>query len=215
MKDFSFYEQAGIVLPGAVLLFGVAMLLPSLKPVFLGEGITVGGLGLFLVIAYALGHLVAAAGNILERIVWFRRGMPSDWIVDQGSKLIGDRQIVLLRERMLQDLSLDVDPVGMDRREWRAHFAHIYRDVMISSRVGRVEIFNGTYGLSRGLATASLLLCGMIAALRPIDWLWWSGGIAVCAGLFIFRMRRFGIHFAREVLLLFLLSNGRDQPKDA
>jgi hypothetical protein len=51
MKDFSFYDQTGLVIPGAVLPFGAIILFPKLRVYFDKDGITIGGLGLFLLLA--------------------------------------------------------------------------------------------------------------------------------------------------------------------
>ena len=72
MKNVSLYEQLGILIPGAVLLFGIILLVPGLKPLLAAEGVTVGGLGLYLVLSYPLGHLIASLGNVIEKAVWPR-----------------------------------------------------------------------------------------------------------------------------------------------
>ena len=50
MSNFSFYEQVGIVIPGAVFLFGIMFYLPDLQGVFTKDGFSVGGLGIFVII---------------------------------------------------------------------------------------------------------------------------------------------------------------------
>jgi hypothetical protein len=55
----SFYEQLGIVIPGSVLMFGLTLYYPALQLITGKDGLSVGDLGLFVLIAYAAGHLVA------------------------------------------------------------------------------------------------------------------------------------------------------------
>ena len=88
MKNLSFYEQAGIVVPGAVLLFGLFLIQPDLHDILAKDGITIGALGIFILLAYATGHLVAALGNVLEKVLWWPfGGMPSNWVTDPNSTL--------------------------------------------------------------------------------------------------------------------------------
>jgi hypothetical protein len=80
-RDLSFYEFAGIVAPGLVLLLGIAVLTsdaPSFQQI---AKFDLGGLGLLLVLSYVAGHLVQAIGNVLERVYWsWWGGMPTDWV---------------------------------------------------------------------------------------------------------------------------------------
>ena len=105
MKNLSFYEQAGIVVPGSVLLFGLLLIYPDLSHIFAKDGITVGGLGIFVLLSYAAGHLVAALGNILEAILWWPfGGMPSNWMVDQKRSFLTSEQTALLEFSSSQPL---------------------------------------------------------------------------------------------------------------
>src|SRR5882672_5635025 len=80
-KNFSFYEQTGILIPGATLVFGLLFFFPEFRALFFSDGVSVGGLGLFLLISYAAGHLAAALGNIMEVCLWqFGGGLPFTWV---------------------------------------------------------------------------------------------------------------------------------------
>jgi hypothetical protein len=80
-EQISFYEQVGIVIPGSVLVFGLVMYYPQLQLLTVKDGMSVGELGLFVLIAYAAGHLIAAIANALENLFWgMLGGMPSDWV---------------------------------------------------------------------------------------------------------------------------------------
>ena len=206
MKDLSFYEQAGIVLPGAVLLFGALLLLPGIQPLFLKDGISVGGLGLFLLVAYPLGHFIAALGNMLEKIVWaFAGGMPSTWIRNPSPRLLSASQIASVQEKLKKRLSVDVTISGMDNAVWQRCFSQLYSDVLNSGTPGRIETFNGNYGLNRGLAVSALVLIAVCSTRRPGHWEWWTGALTVFFVVHTYRMTRFGVYFAREVYYRFLL----------
>lgn len=207
MKELSFYEQAGIVLPGAGLLLGVIVLEPAVQPIFLGSGLTVGGLGLFVIIAYALGHLAAAVGNIIDNLIWSAAGgMPSQWPRNPARPLIGDEQRKALLLKIKARIGTAFDPaVVIPKQDWRSVFHVIYRDVLGSGLAARVEVFNGSYGLNRGLAASSLMLVPLVLYKSPPNAGWWAGSLIVMAAIYAFRMFRFGVHFAREVFIRFLL----------
>src|SRR6185369_2543527 len=93
-KNFSFYEQTGILIPGATLVFGLLFFFPEFRQLFFNEGVSVGGLGLFLWISYAAGHLAAALGNILEACLWRTNGgPPSNWVTREKNALLAPEQI--------------------------------------------------------------------------------------------------------------------------
>lgn len=205
MKKLSFYEQVGIVVPGSVLLFGLLLLQPDLRALFAKDGVTVGGFGIFVLIAYATGHLVAALGNVMETVLWAPfGGMPSNWVVRADSRLLTAQQLALLETLVRTRLRLDIAAVvGMPRNSWNRVFQQLYRDVL-SNGAGRVETFNGNYGLNRGLAASTLALAAALPFFAPGKWS--LSLILLCAaGVYLYRSYRFGVHFAREVFTRFLL----------
>ena len=81
MNKLTFYEQVGIVIPGSVFLFGLLLFFPVLQPVLTKDGVSVGELGIFVLLSYAAGHLIAGIGNAAESFLWgLVGGMPSDWV---------------------------------------------------------------------------------------------------------------------------------------
>lgn len=208
MKELSFYEQAGLLLPGAILLFGLLLLIPELTPLFIDGGITIGGLGLFLLIAYALGHLVAAAGNLIEAVMWWPAGgKPTTWVPNpRRMRLLTATQHEALLAKVNARLGLGVTAIrGLPKREWEAHFGLLYRDVLNAGDCQRLETFNGNYGLNRGLAAALLALVAVAVIRQPENWLWYVTALAVAFAGYAFRTIRFGLYWAREVYLTFLL----------
>src|SRR6478609_1704513 len=69
-RTFDFYEYAGVIVPGAVLVLGMLWLFPEGRAHFSKEGVTFGELGLFVIIAYASGQLVQGVGNWMEWLWW-------------------------------------------------------------------------------------------------------------------------------------------------
>src|SRR5262245_46909726 len=77
LKELTFYEFTGVVVPGSLTSMGLAQVF-DLPSAFVPS--TVGELGAHLIVAYGLGHLVQGFGNAVEAIYWkLRGGMPTDW----------------------------------------------------------------------------------------------------------------------------------------
>ena len=64
MNKLTFYEQVGIVIPGSVLVFGLLLFFPALQTVLTKDGVSLGDFGIFVLLSYAAGHLIAALGNV-------------------------------------------------------------------------------------------------------------------------------------------------------
>lgn len=89
MNKITFYEQAGIVIPGSVFVFGLLFFFPAIQTVLTKDGVSLGDLGIFVLLSYAAGQLIAAIGNIGE--IWFWRlfgCMPTDWITRTSTTLL-------------------------------------------------------------------------------------------------------------------------------
>jgi hypothetical protein len=203
MKKLTFYEQVGIVIPGAVLLFGLLFYFPALKDSFAKDSISVGGLGIFLLLSYAAGHAVAAAGNIIENAGWWLfGGFPSEWSVKPQTSIVSADQIEQLEVRLETRLGISKKIRGLDRAEWRPIARQIYVEVAQYGNAARIDTFNGNYGLCRGLC-ASVAVLAIVAATHR-DWLV-TAALCGLAVIYLYRAYRFGVHFGRELHLQFLL----------
>jgi len=206
MKTFDFYEFTGILVPGAITLVAVLLIYPHVRTTLFSSDLTVGDLGLFVVLAYAIGHLTQAVGNGIE-LVWWRvwEGMPTDWVRSQKHTLIADAQRQALQTKLSSKLGLqtNIDP-AMSAVAWFSITRQIYAEVAAQSRAGRVDIFNGNYGLNRGIASA--LLVGLVLLLFVHGLVYWQIAVVilVSAGVALYRMHRFGVRYARELFVQFL-----------
>jgi hypothetical protein len=200
----SFYEQLGIVIPGSVLMFGLTLYYPALQLITGKDGLSVGDLGLFVLIAYAAGHLVAAIANALETLFWGSLGgMPSDWITRDPPALLSEEQVENLRTKTATRLNVVIPKIaGLDRKTWWPISRQIYADVGKNGKADRIDTFNGNYGLNRGLASACLVL--LVVALARADWRI-SVGLLLAAVIYGYRAYRFGVHYARELYVQFLV----------
>ena len=148
MKKLTFCEQVGIVIPGSVLLFGLLFFFPSLKELLAKDGVSVGQLGIFVLLSYAAGHLIAALGNIAENLLWRPLGgFPSDWVVHEKTSLLSDEQRERLPKKIQAQLGIAIKVMGMDRKKWFPISRQIYADVERNGKRERIETFNGNYGL--------------------------------------------------------------------
>jgi hypothetical protein len=204
MQKLSFYEQIGIVIPGSVLVFGLVLYYPGLQILTAKDGMSVGELGLFVLIAYAAGHLIAAIANALEGLFWsILGGMPSDWVTGDPPALLSPQQIENLRTKIATRLNVTIDKMaGLDKKTWWPISRQIYADVAKNGKPDRIDTFNGNYGLNRGLASACLVL--VVVALAHLDWII-GAGLFLAAGIYSYRAYRFGVHYARELYLQFLV----------
>lgn len=206
MKTPTLYEQLGIVTPGAVFLFGLMFYVPQLHDLLAKDGVSLGGLGIFVIISYAAGHLLAAGANAIEMLHWkLQGGMPSNWVIGSEPKLLSPAQLVRLEHQIASRLQLSLSPLrDLDQTAWHPVFRQIYSDVERHGKHDRADAFNGNYGLNRGLCAAAICLAVVVLTKGLSEWPVALGLFAV-AGLYLYRAHRFGVHYAREVFNQFLL----------
>jgi hypothetical protein len=203
VNKMTFYEQVGIVIPGAVLMVGLLFYFPALNALVAKDGVTLGQFGIFLLLSYAAGHFIAALGNVLESALWrLFGGMPSDWVTKQKSPLLSPQQIAALETKVASRFGMNVELPGFDRKVWWPISRQVYADVGKNGKVERIDTFNGNYGLNRGLSAACVALT--IAAATQAQWHVVIGFLALTV-VFAYRAYRFGVHYARELYLQFLV----------
>lgn len=203
-ERFDAYEFLGIVAPGAIVVFGASLVFPEIKAYIADSGVTVGGLGIFLILSYVVGHLVQAFGNLLEKAVWFPfGGMPTQWVLKQNQRLLADVQTKKLFSA-IRASHPGFDPEGTtSRSDWFSITREVYARIRAAGKVDRIEAFNRNYGLLRGIS-ASFLVSTLLAGVLGLA----SGGallvMAFASMLAIYRMYRFGVHYGRELFITFL-----------
>jgi hypothetical protein len=117
MNKLSFYEQVGIVIPGAGFLFGLLFYIRDLRDLLAKDGVSIGGLGIFVIISYAVGHLLAALGNGIENLYWLcRGGMPSNWIIGPSPGLLSSGQINKVEALVASRLGISMPPACRSNR---------------------------------------------------------------------------------------------------
>src|SRR5262245_16296946 len=167
----TFYEQVGIVIPGSVFLVGLLFYFPALHSLMAKDGVTLGQFGIFLLLSYAAGHLLAAIGNALETAFWkVSGGMPTDWVTHaNGTSLLSPPQIDALAAKARTRLDSTIQKIpGTSREVWFPISRQMYADVAKNGKPDRIDTFNGNYGLNRGLAAAMLGLALISFALNQL-----------------------------------------------
>lgn len=205
MNKLTFYEQVGIVVPGSVFMFGLLFFFPTLQTVLTKDGVSLGDLGIFVLLSYAAGQLIAAIGNMGESILWrFVGGMPTDWITRTDTTLLSLSQIELIQKKLESRLGISEKVRGLNPIVWWPISRQIYADIVKNGKPDRIDTFNGMYGLNRGLAAATFAL-GCVAAVQGK----WSIalGLVVLTAVYDYRAYRFGVHYGRELYLQFLVLN--------
>lgn len=200
---FDTYEVIAITVPGVL----VALLLSIESTQFLSllgkDGITVGGFGLFTLLAFVLGHLVQSLGNFLETVFWLPKGMPTNWVRSDRQTLITASQRRILEER-IATLERHEGPLEKQSNEdWQNVVRRLYGLVRNAERAGRIDRANRIYGLSRGLASALAVWEAWYMIEHRDEW----ETIAVVAVLFvsaILRMRRAAVDYARALYQEFI-----------
>jgi len=207
MRQFDFYEFTGVITPGVVILVAASFVWPD----YLGNvkrlDVSLGGLGLAVMIAYVAGHLLQALGNLLED-GWWRLvgGKPSDWPRSQKHHLLADAQQERLQEQIRCRLGLHgfILDANLPAKQWQSIFQQVYAAVWAENRQERAFTFLGNYGMFRGVAAAALVAAVILMIVQSISvWPTVITFLSVMA-LAIYRMHRFAVHYARETFVQFL-----------
>ena len=196
------YEIIGVVAPGCTLLFGLTLLFPQLNSLFFEHNFSVGDLGLFLILAFVAGHLIQAVGNIFETVVWwFFGGMPTDWLIRKPQRLLNQNQIERLRTDLQQNFSFNLSELTSS--QWHPIVREIYATVQAQGNTGRIDSFNRTYGLMRGVPS-TLVTLSLVALV--VAWPIWKPALLAALASVIsgYRMIRFGKRYGCQLMVEYL-----------
>lgn len=200
--QFDAYEYIAVIAPGSVLTFGGLLVFPELQPYFSNDGLTVGGLGLFVILSFIAGHLLQAGGNLVEWFLWKPfGGMPTNWVLKDNQNLLDRVQVDKLFSKV-KAIHPDIVVAEDNKKGWFGVTREIYGYVKDAGKSERVDSFNRSYGLMRGLST-SLITVTLIAAMFGLSW----GVIALlvlASATALYRTYRFGVHYGRELFVRYL-----------
>ncbi|MFC1869826.1 hypothetical protein ACFLYE_00975 [Chloroflexota bacterium] len=208
MRNFDFYEFVALIIPGSVLMISIGLLL-RVDPIFsvlIPESF--GELGAHVLVAYLAGHLLQGIGNYIEFLYWkLWKGMPTDWPISRKKAEIFPRANASI-------LNITGASRVEDIRNWRGLVAQARSLVYSEGRANRLQYFNGTYGLFRGVVAAGLIVASF-AWNSPMNIAWVYLVIVLIIGISLNRMHRFAVHYANELFATVSVLVSREKGDDS
>lgn len=208
MHKFDPYEYIGVIIPGVVVVLTLIQLYPAASAI-LSSGVTVGEFGLILILSIVAGHLIQAVGNAYEAIVWFvLGGMPTTWPAKKTTNLLSAKQL----ERLETAIRAEFDAPLSELASRRGPVREINATVQAKGKTDRLEAFNRSYGLLRGISAALIIAGVLVVVVDRNNWVV-SLMLVGAAAIATYRMTRFGQHYAREIFVEYLRC--RDQSSES
>jgi hypothetical protein len=205
MSDkFDAYDYVGVIAPGSVAILAAGVIYPDLRLVNIGSETSIGGLGLFLIMSFVAGHLLQSIGSLIGNALWWPfGGLPTQWVLKVDQSLIAEDQATALFARVAT-LRPNFDRASANAPyEWIPLARELYSHVQSAKRSDRIDTFNRTYGLMRGIAAGFLIAAILTCVQYPGEW-WPVLVMCFCAGLALYRTYHFGVLYARELLVTFV-----------
>ncbi len=202
MRSFDFYDFAGIVAPGVVLI--TASLLAVMEPVDILD-MNLGASIIFIIVAYVFGHILQGLGNWFE-FVWWKAfgGMPTDWVKRKAEPLLSndqrDKLLLIIEEK---EGIKKGNIIEMSQRDWFLLVRSMYVVIQEDGSADRIELFNRNYGLLRGV-TISCFISGTLMFAAPEGKVVYGLALIIGGFLSLVRMHRFAKYYARELFLQYL-----------
>jgi len=202
-KIFDPYDVIGVITPGIVLALLLVLHSSELRALLGDEGLTVGDLGLFVMVAFVLGQMLTAIGRIVEIVVFAGADLPTDTLRKTRQRVLTTEQCKALEVKagLMEGVLIELSRVG--RQDWRIITARMASRVRAAGRGQRFEIHNRTFGMARGLTAAFSIVAGVYAwlHLQRVDVIALAVVLAFAAAM---KMRSAGNHYARGLFIEFL-----------
>lgn len=168
MQDkLTLYDFLGFIIPGTLCLLLFYWFLISFLsyPISLSLS-SIGDSILFLVVSYSMGHIVQSLGNRLEyKLIDKWGGWYSDTILENNNDHYTNEFKTNIKEYIQNRFNLSYDVENEEQQLIRKNeiFNLCYSTILQENMAPHTEIFNGHYGLYRGLLTVSWI--GFIIAI--------------------------------------------------
>jgi len=204
-SQFNAYEYIGVIAPGSVFCLGVMFLWPETKATIFNQDITIGEFGLFIIVAFVVGHLIQSIGNVIENILWrCFGGMPTCWVLQSKQTLLSFNQLKTLEKITLHNHGEFTLLKNISSTEWVPVVREMYVQLLKAGRTGRIDAFNRNYGLLRGIASSFILIALLIVIKDFHDYM-----VSIIILIFgaipsLYRMYRFGRNYGRELLIEYI-----------
>lgn len=175
-----------MIAPGGLLLFGLSYFFPEIGLVLNGKEISFGDLGLFVILAFVAGHIAQCVGDAIE-FFWLKMtgGQPTDWarsgkepfapkwlmrilplkmkrfcVEKFEYQFLSSQQLEKLPAKIREILKINCadDLSQVTSSDWFFIVRQGYATVKRVGLAGRIDIFNGCYGLMRGVVASLVIL---------------------------------------------------------
>jgi hypothetical protein len=181
VRQFDYFEFAGLIVPGAIFLIALALLFPRELGGFLDSSSDgwLKDIGLLLAVGYVIGHLLQAFGTIYEDLFWepWER-KPSYWVWEEerfgtwkkGRRLCfpierheilnpAQKKMLLGRLRRIGALNRTQTIKDLTSgRDWWLATRQVRAVLEREHLTNRIDMLGAVHALSRSLAAAALIL---------------------------------------------------------
>jgi hypothetical protein len=208
---FDPYEFIAVMVPGALPTLTISLLVPDVAALMLSNGVELGAFGIFLVVSFVVGHVVQFFGNMIEQAETLVTYGPVDMAVRSTRRPVDAGQWRRFVSE-IETLGLTTQ-LGPTHETWPGIRREVYARLSADGRTERIDMFNRTYGLCRGMVAGALLSSGIILFLGETDS--WKNALLIGALLAVplyVRMRRFSRYYLNEIVSQFLAA-GSDKSR--
>jgi hypothetical protein len=172
--SFASYELLVYIVPGGLLLFFLMVMFPGIRALFGQEPVNVGGLVIFLFVAFAIGQWLQTASSFfiqapMSCLGWAYRTNDVLW-AKQGVISASDRNLLI--EAVHGEFGVPKDSFQFDgpasvgdraklgelRRNWRGVIDHIYAKVHPDNLSDRLGSYSQHYSLSKSAVLTYLVM---------------------------------------------------------
>lgn len=206
---FDQYEYIALIVPGTVVLLWAAV--AWRRTAFLAglKDVSIGGLGVLVVLAFIAGLGAAFVGGSIEKGIQHTIGNATDRIVQGREEPFDPQGVALINDRMKKLLGRKdgLPQPGMSNAQSFALGRQMYAAVAAAGHAQRLDLFNRRYGLAFGLMGAFVICAaltwagaGVARKLRPAA----CAAFVAAAALMFFQMQSFGWSYALELFVQFM-----------
>lgn len=210
---FDPYEFIAVAIPGALPTLTISLLVPEVAAVIMSNGVDLGSFGIFLIVSFVVGHVVQLFGNVIEQIEALFAFGAIDMAVRDKRRPMHQEQWDRFSNR-LSEAGIS-GAAGITSKTWPGLRREVYAQLSADGRTERIDMFNRTYGLCRGMVAGAAISAGAILLLGDESGWKLSAMIILFLALPLYvRMRRFSRHYFTELVSQFLtLTSDQSKPQ--
>jgi hypothetical protein len=168
---YAAYEFLVYVIPGGLILFTVMALFPTVRELFGRERVDAGGLGIFLVLAFAVGQFVDGVSHQTVERAMTAAGCShqSDTVAGKGSQtIISSENRTEFARRVQANYGVAIDTLDLNKPDHKRNWINVIRRIhsLVSQKNDRLEVYVRQYAVNMNIATSLiavlLILLGVL-----------------------------------------------------